>query len=360
MSALHGLDLAAVKIEPRENPCDGIKAFAVNFESAFRRAVGRAVVITPSKVELRLYPFYELIHRSWRPGTRNFVREAEHINLGTSVRQFIREQGGPELKDLCGDRGARVQEELARCVFACNTLQTGFVRGNGFIIASPKPGLDASPELICKPPEAPGRYDAEFLPLGPAPRNYEDSDFEGRYDTMILAPTSNVDKVKVAENTWKYQTEISLAFSSPIILWEGEVREIPYHENPKNANDPTSGRGTIGSEVNWPTDTTATSFTAFGCRADGAIVVVSMFQSTPGRDFGIFAREMAELLKAHFNVTRAVIGGGSADTQQFLRGDTPADILEATARPKTDTENAAVEVSGVRGLGAIFAVLKKP
>jgi len=92
---------------------------------------------------------------------------------------------------------------------------------------------------------------------------------------------------------------------------------------------------------------------------DGEIVVASMFQSEIGRNCGIHVKEMAYLLKERFGAQRAVIGGGSADTQQFLRGDFPDELLEVGARPKLATESAAPEVFGPRGLGAIFAVLVK-
>jgi len=176
---------------------------------------------------------------------------------------------------------------------------------------------------------------------------------------MILAQQPKVEKVRVEGTTWHGEPDTRLAFSSPIILWDEEFRAIPYHENPKDANDPNSGRGTIGNEVNWPPSCTCTSFTAFGCTKDNKIVVASMFQRETGRNCGIHAIEMAYLLKERFRAQRAVIGGGSADTQQFLRGDFSDELLEAGARPKLAMESAAPEVIGPRGLGAIFAVLRK-
>jgi len=357
------------------SPCNGVTAYRVRFETTFipdpekapariRKAFGRAVVLDPADVELRIYLFYELIHRSWRPGTRNFVHEHPTINLGTSVGQFIYEDGGPELRDLWGKRGQRLRDEVFRCVFACNTLQTGFVRGNGFVIAPPHPGMDEPPELICKPPEAPGRYDHTFIPLGPPPQSVKDCDFDGHYDTIILAPHPKVTKLPVDGTKWDGEPDTLLAFSSPIILMSDEFPDIPYHPNPKDANDPTSGRGTIGNEVNWDPKTTCASFTAFGCTEDGLIVVVSMFEEVEprltGRNCGILAHEMALLLRDEFDAQCAVIAGGAADTQQFLRGDLPNELLEAGRRAKQATEHGAPEVIGPRGLGAIFAILQKP
>jgi len=372
---LMDLDKAHFRKVAIDGPCKGVTAYRVGFETTFipnpkdesarmRKAFGRAVVLDPVEVELRIYPFYELIHRSWRPGTRNFVREHPTINLGTSVRQFIYEDGGPELGDLWGERGQRVRDEVFRCVFACNTLQTGFVRGNGFVIAPPHPGMDEPPELICKPQEAPGRYDPTFIPLGPPPQGVEDCDFDGHYDTIILAPHPKVARLLVNGTKWYGEPDARLAFSSPIILESDKFPDIRYHRNPKDANDPTSGRGTIGNEVNWDPKITCTSFTAFGYTQDGLIVVASMFEEVEpgltGQNRGILAHEMALLLRREFNAQGGVIAGGAADPQQFLRGDLPDELLEAGSRAKQATEHGAPEVIGPRGLGAIFAVLRKP
>jgi hypothetical protein len=163
---------------------------------------------------------------------------------------------------------------------------------------------------------------------------------------------------------WEGEPDTLLAFSSPIILMGDEFPDIPYHPNPKDTNDPTSGRGTIGNEVNWDPKTTCASFTAFGCTEDSLIVVVSMFEEVgpglTGRNCGILAHEMALLLRDEFDAQCAVIAGGAADTQQFLWGDLPNELLEAGRRAKQAKEHGAPEVIGPRGLGAIFAILQKP
>jgi hypothetical protein len=366
-----GIDDAHFHRVQVELPYAGISAYRVRFETHYvadtkecqctvRKAHGRVVVIDPSAFDLRLYPFYELIHRSWRPGTRNFVREDPSINLGTSIRQFVYDEGGPELKDLSGSQGKRVRDEVFRCIFACNTLQAGFVRGNGFIIAPASPGLSQASELIRKPSDAPGRYEPAFWPLGPPPAGLTDSKFDGKYETMVIAPIPEVRELEVRNDFDPKAANIRLAFSSPAIIRRGYFcfDEIEVHDNPPDANDPTTGRGTIGNEVNWYPSWTGSSFTAFGCK-DHQLVVASMFQQQPGRNCGILVGEMAYLLKEHFGVSDAVIGGGSADTQQFLRGDAHTELLVAGARPKVADEKSAPEVIGDRGLGAIFAVLKK-
>ena len=362
-----------------EIPFDGVEAYNVFFEStvipvrdkspdewtskgAPRRAFGRAILLNPQKVALRIYPFYELIHRSWMPGTHNFVRLGP--NLGTSLSEFIYDGGGPELKDLTKfdkERGGRVVDELGRCVFACNTLQTGFVRGNGFVVA-PQPGEQPPHSiLIRKPDGALGPYDREYVPLGPTERKRKGTiHFNGRYDVIVLAPEPRVCQLPLEQNQCQEPLP-ELAFSSPIILEGGNPKvpqEVDYCPNDIDQ--------TVGNEVNWHPATTCTSFTAFGINRQKWLVVVSMIEGlrmgNPPRNRGITASEMGWLMsQPELGATDGVIGGGAADTQQFLDvdcDDMPM-LLEAPPRFKRPEEGGVAEVLGARGLGAIFAVLQK-
>ena len=68
--------------------------------------------------------------------------------------------------------------------------------------------------------------------------------------------------------------------------------------------------------------------------------------------------EMADLHLHHLHAQDAILGGGSADTQQFLRGDQPQ-YMVAPFRTRPFGQGGRAEVEGVRGLGAIMAVLAK-
>jgi hypothetical protein len=218
-----------------EMPYDGVKAYKVLFarmaipasneppaewasKGAVRRAFGRAVVLDPEKVDLRIYPFYELIHRSWKPGTTNFVRLGP--NLGTTVKEFIYDGGGPELKglsDFDAQRGQCVHDELARCFFACNTLQTGFVRSNGFVIA-PQPGQQPpSPQLIRKPDGACGLREREYVALGPTIRTRRVK--EGNEETQgCVSCNSSVINVKKSFPTWQFAALLCWRLAVPKFL----------------------------------------------------------------------------------------------------------------------------------------------
>lgn len=381
MSAISPEQDSLFTIDKISTPWEGAVAKRINFERCFiphpsksrnvspdmctpetgfpkmHRAFGRALVFDPTMFDLRIYPFQELIHRSWRPGTKNFVRFSPTINLGTSLYDFIYDRGGPELNDLRGERAKEVRDQLDRCVFACNTLQTGFIRGNGFVIAQPVPGVDAKPSLICKPPDAPGMYDHSYVPL------------DGMYDVIYLAPNPRVEQLAISDNmpVQPIDDEGTLAICSPRILCNRKplsAGEVPFHPNPKDPNDPESGKGTIGNQVNWNPATTCTSFTAFGITDDCQIVAVSMFEGAQIGDVstnrGVLACEMGCLL-AELGAVDGVLGGGSADTQQYMDADCRGmpRLLAAPPRPKRAEEAAKGEVEGPRGLGAIFAVLLK-
>jgi len=378
-------------------PFDGLKARKIRFTSAFlpdrctppgpcvrkegrpkpRAAIGRAVVLDPGQFDLCIYPFYELIHRTWLPGTRDFVRFGP--NLGTSLYEFIYNRGGPELRKATelgvkrleqAERAERIGKDLGRCIFACNSLQTNFVRGNGFVIAPPDPDPGArkrEAELICRPCGAPGMYDDHYEALGPKPVASKDGSatgFDGKYDVIILECEQRqpvVGSFLVEDGKWQDQKlpMPDLAICSPRILKCGvpvAACEIPYCDNKE--------RQTIGNEVNWDPAATCTSFTAFGVSARGEIIVASMFEGAhlgdTARNRGILATEMGCLM-LQLGATDAVIGGGAADTQQFLDadcGDMPP-LMLAPPRAKRPEEAATREVEGPRGLGAIFAVLQK-
>lgn len=379
------------KFDPIPTQFRGAEAYAIAFETfavpckndppnrwtsigGRRRAFGRAVRFDPSEVELRIYPFYELIHRSWIPGTHHYVREGP--NLGTSVWEFIYDQGGPELKQLgrlSKTRADRVRKELGRVFFACNGPNAGYVRSNCFVVTrdpgtDPLPGESvppteaiAKPQLIAKPKGAGGLDDRLYVPLGPVQRQREGKlvSFSGRYDVFVFKPQPRIDRLPVNDNQCAGPLP-ELAICSPVILENGNAKapaDLAYC--PKGLDQ------TVENEVNWDPETTCTSFTGFGATEDRKIVVVSMFESIrggePTRNRGITASEIGWLMsESPLDAVEGVIGGGSADTQQFLDADCkgmPA-LLEAPPRFKRP-EEVSTEVLGPRGLGAIFAVFPK-
>ena len=359
-TAFEGLTAYQVQFERMVNPEASSPPEQWHQKGRCRRAFGRAVVIDPKVLQIQIYPFFELIHRSFVAGTPNFVRVGP--NLGTTVAEFIYGGGGPEIRDLKRldpSRAKAAQEELSRVILACNTLQAGFVRSNGFVVC-PKPG-SKKPEFIPKPQDALGLDDQKFVPLGAIKdtRKRTGLTFDGRYDILEIAPEVRVRRFQVAGHK-PVDRLPELAICSPVILESCRIKvpeDIPFC--PKNTDQ------TIGNEVNWDPASTCTSFTAFGVTETRQVVAVSMFESLrgerPASDRGITATEMAWLLaNPVLGCTDGVIGGGSADVQQYLdvASDTLPALLEAPPRFKRPGEES-VEVVGARGLGAILAVLQR-
>jgi hypothetical protein len=88
----------------------------------------------------------------------------------------------------------------------------------------------------------------------------------------------------------------------------------------------------------------------------------SLRQGNPARNRGITASEMGWLLsQPELGARDGVIGGGAADTQQFLDADCDGmpTLLEAPPRLKRPEEGGVKEVEGARGMGAIFAALHR-
>jgi len=264
-------------------------------------------------------------------------------------------------------RGASIGPQVSRCFFACNTLQAGFVRSNGFVIACEPGGDPTRPLLWHKPEGAFGLYDRDYVPLGLTKREGPPgqcrkvkglrTEFDGRYEAVVFQPSPALAEISLSANEATAPLP-QLAICSPFVLHHGIPRtpgEIQFCPNDVDQ--------TIGNEVNWNPLTTCTSFTAFGV-AENRIVVVSMFETLrggdPARNRGITASEMGWLLKV-LEAEDGVIGGGAADTQQFFDVDVCGlpTLLEAAPRFKRPEEGGAVEVQGARGLGAIFAAVQK-
>ncbi|MBN2356420.1 phosphodiester glycosidase family protein, partial [candidate division KSB1 bacterium] len=321
-----------------------------------RSAFGRAVIVDQTQCEIQIYPFYELINanKGRNQSIGIYSAPAGKINLGVSVQNFI-EGACPE-----STKGGIYEGDMKRMIYASNALQTNFVLPNGFIIRDH--------ELICKPQifNALGLDCDSFIPLNGLSKAFVfdaqhphimDIEFE---DGRVIRPTSLP----------------KLAMHGPVLVQNGEDvskkvlyrpnpdSEAPYSLDPDNPHHQSILRlpkGAVeGCEVNYPPPTTMTSFTAFGIHQDKRIIFVSMFEELrhqgKGTNSGITLFEMADLLLNHLDAQQAILGGGSADTQQFLRGDQPQ-FMVAPFRTRPFGQGGRAEVEGVRGLGAIIAVL---
>ena len=129
---------------------------------------------------------------------------------------------------------------------------------------------------------------------------------------------------------------------------------------------------TVGNEVNYSPTKTLSSFTVFGISESRELIVASMFAGKDWEDDddlncrffkakrneqnvqieGITLQKMADLLMQDFTVTDAIVGGGAADTQQYVEG-------ERIWAGEPSGTNRGIEVLGLRGLGTILTVVPK-
>lgn len=231
-------------------------------------------------------------------------------------------------------------EDVRRCVFASNTLHTNFIRPNGFVM------VDGS--LIYKPLYAVGLDCPKYMPL------------HGEYTALVSERGQlSVKKIgiKNKNNQLEGDTNPDWAISGPQVV--SQRKPVDMGGFPRNPQD---RKYTIGDEVSYDPIAIKTSFTAFGIDDDDQIVFVSMFEKLRGLgsgcNLGINVAEMALLLITELNVKEAILGGGGADTQQFVRGDHP-EFMVAPIRARRPEEGPRPEVVGPRGLGAIVGVLLK-
>jgi hypothetical protein len=299
-------------------------------------AQGHVVTFRADDFDVRIYPFYELINRSFN-AKWGYCPPPEH-NSGVNVI---------ELLTWAKPEGKRIpQSEIQRCRFACNTVHTNFVRGNGFVIING--------ELVYKPPGAVALDGAQYRPLGFHP----DRPDGFCYETLsLIPPPPRLRTVRIVRNIIKNQSEIDLAISGPAIVRSSKnvTHEIPVRLKAEGQ--------TVGNEINYNPFTTRTSLTVFGTeKGTNNLIVVSMFAGKPANHDGditlfiaeehggITLYEMAELMIL-LGASEAIAGGGAGDTQQYIYKQ---GIKVGQPRIQSDRPQA----KGVRGLGAILAVLE--
>lgn len=316
-------------------------------EMESRSAFGRAVVVDLVKCDIQLYPFYDLIDSDCSNISNSAYPQEPPDNFGATVKEFI-EGLRPESTE-----GGVYEPDIKHCIHASNCLHTNYVRSNGFIIRDG--------QLISKPEKLNARgLDSEtFQPL------------DGLYTTLALdKENSRIVSIEITDGK-PVQFLPELAISGPALIKEGRdvSREIPFR--PRPGSPAPYGVGKLhpvvlpsgpskGDEINYPPPTTMTSFTAIGITENRKIILVSMFEGIRGQDngcnLGITIYEMAELMKLEFKTKDAILGGGGADTQQFVRGDYPQ-FIAGPVRARSPQQGNRPDVKGVRGLGAIVGVL---
>ena len=346
---------------------DGFTFVRIRYESEEGKAIGRAAFIDPEKLTLRVYSFFEVINKSFEPGSGVYIDRK--INSGPSLPEFIygeardpvavmlptlrhfrtssnihnqpgKEDANSELRIgafriLPGESRNTMQDERALCLFASNTIQTNFVGPNGFVVSGGR--------LVCKPWGALALGQTDYRPL------------KGLFTAFVFdkGVRQRVVKLDVRDNDFASGTSVpALAITGPRLDPNDPVGGIVQNKD-YGPDTPDVG--------NWDPETTRTSFSAFGTRTDGRIICLSMFEELWGlgqaENRGITAGEMAQLLFDELKATEGILGGGAADTQQYIRHDLPK-IMVGPKRKRKPEEGSQVQVEGMRGLGAILAAFK--
>jgi hypothetical protein len=286
------------------------------------QAKGRSLYVDLAQVDAQIYIFKDLVnHNFYAVGKSSSPRLP---NYGVSIPNLIDQK-----KQYISE------DELKRCLFACNTIHTNFVRGNGFVIVDGK--------LIHKPEGAIALDGEQYLPL------------DGTYSCMIISPDPlAVKNLTINKNSIQGKNNISLAISGPQIVSNGKnvVKRVPVR---------TKEHGqTVGNEINYSPFHDRTSFTAFGITDKGTLIVVSMFSGNSvqkgdlvifkaAKNKGITVNEMANLL-IELGAEEGIAGGGSGDTQQYIK-----DKGIWVSMPRFQARRG--QVKGLRGLGAILCIL---
>jgi hypothetical protein len=198
--------------------------------------------------EFRLFLFRDLVNKSLHPDYGCFTQTS--VNLGASVRDFIL-GNRYECEGLQSYPNWRppYRDVHRRCLVASNTLQTNFIRSNGFVIENGR--------VVAKPRYAPGRDDPGYVELGVA----------GEYTCLLVSGLGANARAQVIHVSVRdVEGEVtdpplpagSCGIASPLLVREGRFAGLERHAAPFRDS---SGR-LRGDWVPWDPDEAATSFTA--------------------------------------------------------------------------------------------------
>jgi hypothetical protein len=309
------------QVKARYYPCRGVSVQSLRIPE--RHTWGRSAEIDLKGVQARLLVNNEIIQRSFHPAGLGY--QPPEVKSGESLPDWLKNQS---------TRGMLP-------ILACNALHTNFVRGNGFVMMDGR--------LVCKPQGTIPIDGDQHEPL------------EGMFTALVLYP----DRAQVRNFTFRQGALLGhppheQTISGPLIVDQGQITTgaVPVRLPPQGQ--------TVGNEINFSPDDPAirTSFTAFGIGNMGQLLVVSIFAGRPRRlsrqrdrimfqpstGDGLTLYEMADLM-IHLGANQAILGGGSGDTQQFVRGSPTwcgLPRLQASRDQLTGT---------LRGLGVILAAV---
>lgn len=257
----------------------------------------RGVTFDPQKAQIQIHIGQELQKASFAP-------HSTPANLGIQI---------PDL--------AKQNSQLK---FAINTISTNFVRGNGFVILNEQIYLkDPSAQVLDDPRRQFKHQRMQGIQILPYPK-------------LVDIDPKNPSGQMVISGPWLCQNG------------ENRAKNIVFRE-------PSAGP-TLANEVNFHPFDVRTSFSAFGFNDKGMMCALSAWnfdsKTNPRPSPGWNCHEIAELL-LELGFDQAILGGGSADTQQWLK-DHP--FLYSAPRPKSLDR---FEVQGRRGLGAVLALYEQ-
>jgi hypothetical protein len=298
-----------------------------------RTVQARSLTIDLAQVNLRLAISPELIDRSFAPHTSadpNQLALPPTHNSGLSLPIFLEK--------------LHASAALQHLEAACNCLHTNFVRGNGFVFRQGR--------LIYKPPGALALDALAYQALN------------GTYTALQLHPTPPaIIRIRLRDNRAVREPAPWLAISGPQLVRDGRsiAAGTPVRLPPQGP--------AVGDEINFDPQNPANraSFTALGLTREGRLLILSTFAGTsetvPQRHARVFHSqpgagltlvELAEWLM-HLGARQAILGGGSGDTQQHIRGEETWVSLPRR-RPGRIQVAGEGDLGAVRGLGAILLI----
>lgn len=302
---------------------DSFNLFRIEFSEKNRNASGYAIKIEKNRFNINFHLCYDKIEADFG------LNKKTKKNYGLNIKEFL---------DL-------TKEDVLYC---SNLLQPDFVLASSILICNNK--------LIKKPTNVSSLDSESNIPLN---GEYNLFSFEtGKQFKLSFNNGKTMDKLYNLSFYGSTLIKNSINMAHKIKYRPNINATYPYGidiNNPREKNSLLTPGPVSGDEVNYPPFSTFTSFTSFGSD-DEHLYLLSMFEKPDnfgnGNNRGISIKEIGDIL-LKLGATEAVVGGGSGDTQQYIKD---IGFNFSCKRKRPENQGIRKEIDGIRGLSTIIYI----
>lgn len=318
----------SVTVKRKHKIADGVITQEVSFKNFYndRAASGRAIILEPGQAAITLWSHRGVMEYDY---SKNALTSEKAAALTKKLRHKV------EPKPRPGMVLAEIVEQRddGTLLAACNGSQQNWGFSNGFFIVNGR--------LITKPKGVCGIMDRKWKPL------------DGDYTVFCFdKKRPGLRTVTIKGGRLINGKDIRMGIQGAPTIKNGEV--VFPEPSRRGGKMLRQKHDEIFIDVSHPANNAA--FSAAGVDDQGRIVLLHMYGS-PGKE--ILAGELAYIMARKFRCREAAFMGGSADVQQWVRGDGAVPKVVAKERIGTADTGKVVEGVQVRKLGQAILIWQK-